>query len=78
MAEKQVERKIEVSKIGKPFKKGTHVSFTFHRHKYAGMVEKQLQNSAILNFDDEYENTTLAVDAKGKIIISYKKMKLLN
>ena len=41
-------KEIEVSSLGKPFVKGSHVSFTFHRHHFSGVVEKQLRNSAIL------------------------------
>ena len=62
---------------GKPFVKGTHVQFTFHRHNYKGVVEKQLKNSAIIDFDSEFSHTVTAEEMKQKIVISYAKMKKL-
>ena len=70
-------KEIEVSKLGQPFIEGSHVSFTFHRHRYLGTVEKQLRNSAILKFDKEFAQTTTAMDMKQRIVISYAKMKLI-
>ena len=67
------EKEIEVSSIGKAFVKGTHVEFTYHRHRFTGVIEKQLRNSAILNFD----HTNTAIDLKQKIVISYQKMKAI-
>ena len=37
------EKEIEVSSIGKAFVKGTHVEFTYHRHRFTGVIEKQLR-----------------------------------
>ncbi|WP_270627025.1 hypothetical protein [Ligilactobacillus ruminis] len=71
------EKKIEVSSIGKAFVKGTHVEFTYHRHRFTGVIEKQLRNSAILNFDPEFDHTNTAIDLKQKIVISYQKMKAI-
>ena len=83
------EKEIEVSSIGKAFVKGTHVEFTYHRHRftgvtvntlvgaYTGVIEKQLRNSAILNFDPEFDHTNTAIDLKQKIVISYQKMKAI-
>lgn len=71
------EKEIEVSGIGKPFVKGTHVRFTYHRHHFTGVVEKQLRNSAIISFDSEFDHTTTAIDLKQKIVISYKKMTMV-
>ena len=71
------EREIEVSSIGKAFVKGTHVEFTYHRHLFTGVIEKQLRNSAILNFDPEFDHTNTAIDLKQKIVISYQKMKAI-
>ena len=62
---------------GKSFVKGTHVQFTFHRHNYKGVVEKQLKNSAIIDFDPEFSHTVTAEEMKQKIVISYAKMKKL-
>ena len=70
-------KEIEVSSLGKPFVKGSHVSFTFHRHHFSRVVEKQLRNSAILKFDQEFAKTTTAMDMKQLIVISYSKMQLL-
>ena len=69
------EKEIEVSSIGKAFVKGTHVEFTYHR--FTGVIEKQLRNSAILNFDPEFDHTNTAIDLKQKIVISYQKMKAI-
>ena len=71
------EKEIEVSSIGKAFVKGTHVEFTYHRHSFTGVIEKQLRNSAILNFDPEFDHTNTAIDLKQKIVISYQKMKAI-
>ncbi len=71
------EKEIEVSSIGKAFVKGTHVEFTYHRHHFTGVIEKQLRNSAILNFDPEFDHTNTAIDLKQKIVISYHKMKAI-
>lgn len=71
------EKEIEVSSIGKAFVKGTHVEFTYHRHCFTGVIEKQLRNSAILNFDPEFDQTNTAIDLKQKIVISYQKMKAI-
>lgn len=71
------DKNIEVSEIGKKFVKGTHVEFKFHRHTFAGVVDKQLHNSAMIIFDDEYNKSITYQDAKGKIIISYSKMQII-
>lgn len=71
------EKEIEVSSIGKAFVKGTHVEFTYYRHRFTGVIEKQLRNSAILNFDPEFDHTNTAIDLKQKIVISYQKMKAI-
>ena len=71
------EKEIEVSSIGKAFVKGTHVEFTYHRHRFKCFIEKQLRNSAILNFDPEFDHTNTAIDLKQKIVISYQKMKAI-
>lgn len=71
------EKEIEVSSIGKAFVKGTHVEFTYHRYRFTGVIEKQLRNSAILNFDPEFDHTNTAIDLKQKIVISYQKMKAI-
>ncbi|KRL05315.1 hypothetical protein FC92_GL001476 [Liquorilactobacillus hordei DSM 19519] len=68
---------IEVSKLGEAFRKRTHVSFIFNRQHFKGIVEKQLKNSAIIDFDDEYKGSETALDLKQKVVISYSKMKLL-
>ena len=78
MESSREERKIEISKLGQDFMPGTHVEFTYHRHHFSGVVEKQLRNSAILVFDDEFKNTTTALDLKQKMVISYQKMTLQN
>ncbi|MCP0887227.1 hypothetical protein LB941_07750 [Ligilactobacillus sp. WILCCON 0076] len=70
-------KEIEVSELGKPFVKGSHVAFTFHRHHFVGTVEKQLKNSAILVFDKEFAKTMTAMDMKQKIVISYSKIQFL-
>ena len=71
------EKEIEVSSIGKAFVKGTHVEFTYHHNRFTGVIEKQLRNSAILNFDPEFDHTNTAIDLKQKIVISYQKMKAI-
>lgn len=71
------EKKIEISSTGKPFVKGTHVAFSYHRHHFKGIIEKQLRNSAIIVFDPEYEMTNTAIDLKQRIVISYTKMKAI-
>ncbi|KRM06250.1 MAG: hypothetical protein ABF624_04950 [Liquorilactobacillus ghanensis] len=69
---------IEVSKLGKPFKRDTHVAFIFHRHHFQGVVEKQLKNSAIIDFDSEFSQSNTAQELKQKVVISYTKLKLIN
>ncbi|KRN09762.1 hypothetical protein [Liquorilactobacillus mali] len=69
---------IEVNELGEPFIERTHVSFIFNRQHFKGIVEKQLKNSAIIDFDDEYSGSETALDLKQKVVISYSKMKLLN
>ncbi|KRL05414.1 hypothetical protein [Liquorilactobacillus oeni] len=66
---------IEVSKIGEPFRKDMHVSFVFNRHHFKGIVKKQLRNSAIIDFDDEYSQSSTALELKQKVVISYSKLK---
>ena len=68
---------IEVTELGEPFGKSTHVSFIFNRQHFKGIVEKQLKNSAIIDFDDEYSGSETALDLKQKVVVSYSKMKLL-
>lgn len=67
---------IEVSKLGEPFKKDTHVNFIFHRHHFSGIVEKQLKNSAIIDFDQKFSQSNTAQELKQKVVISYSKLKL--
>lgn len=69
---------IEVSKLGEPFKKNCHVSFIFHRHHFQGVIEKQLKNSAIIDFDSEFSQSSTAQELKQKVVISYAKLKLIN
>ncbi|WP_420806304.1 hypothetical protein [Liquorilactobacillus cacaonum] len=64
--------------MGEPFQKSVHVSFIFNRQHFKGTVEKQLKNSAIIDFDNEFSNSETALDLKQKVVISYSKMKLLN
>ena len=59
------EKEIEVSSIGKAFVKGTHVEFTYHRHRFTGVIEKQLRNSAI---------STLNLTIRIRQLISNKKL----
>ncbi len=67
---------IEISKLGQPFKKDTHVVFIFHRHHFSGIVEKQLKNSAIIDFDQKFSQSNTAQELKQKVVISYSKLKL--
>lgn len=79
--EKKIEKNkqiIEINKMGEPFQKSVHVSFIFNRQHFKGTVEKQLKNSAIIDFDNEFSNSETALELKQKVVISYSKMKLLN
>ena len=81
------DKNIEVSEIGKKFVKGAGFvrlfllllrnPWKFHRHTFTGVVDKQLHNSAMIIFDDEYNKSITYQDAKGKIIISYSKMQII-
>ena len=68
---------IEVSHLGQPFTVGSHVSFTFGKEHFDGIVEKQLKSSAIITFTGEGARSTLAQDLKQKIVISYRQMALV-
>ena len=74
---RQTEEKFEVSAEGKPYVKGTHVEFTYKRHKFTGIIEKQLRNSAIIVFDTEFADSYIALELKHRIVISYAKMKII-
>lgn len=79
--EKKIEKNkqiIEINKMGEPFQKSVRVSFIFNRQHFKGTVEKQLKNSAIIDFDNEFSNSETALELKQKVVISYSKMKLLN
>ncbi|GAJ26462.1 hypothetical protein JCM15457_1391 [Liquorilactobacillus sucicola DSM 21376 = JCM 15457] len=71
------EQVIEVSELGTPFVKNTHVAFVFHRHHFKGKIKKQLRNSAIIDFDSDYKESSTALELKQKVVISYSKMKLV-
>ncbi|KRL00894.1 hypothetical protein FC81_GL001728 [Liquorilactobacillus capillatus DSM 19910] len=66
-----------MSKLGTPFVKDKHVAFVFHRHHFEGKVAKQLRNSAIIDFDNDYKESSTALELKQKVVISYSKMKLV-
>lgn len=66
-----------VSKEGKAFVVGSHVSFTLHKKRYQGVVKKQLSNSAIIEFDEKFCHQPLVAELKNKVVISYHAMKLV-
>lgn len=68
---------IEVSILGEPFKKSRHVAFVFNRHHFKGIIKKQLKNSAIIDFDKEYSQSSTAQELKQKVVISYSKLKFV-
>ena len=71
------DKNIEVSESGKKFIKDKHIEYKINRIFLTGVVDKQLHNSAMIIFDDEYNKSITYQDAKGKIIISYSKMQII-
>lgn len=68
-------RPVEPSAEGDLFTVDTQVTFLMHGQLQTGIITKQLNNSAVVEIDENSDNTDLMVKSNGVIVINYKKLK---
>ncbi|WP_086444225.1 hypothetical protein [Candidatus Enterococcus lemimoniae] len=68
-------RPVEPSSEGDLFTVDTQVTFLMHGQLQTGIITKQLNNSAVVEIDENSDNTDLIVKSNGVIVINYKKLK---
>ncbi|MGM0217561.1 hypothetical protein [Enterococcus sp. AZ126] len=67
-------RPVEPSAEGDLFTVDTQVTFLMHGQTQTGIITKQLNNSAVVEIDENSTNTDLMVKSNGVIVINYKKL----
>ncbi|MFK4567351.1 hypothetical protein [Enterococcus sp. UD-01] len=70
-------RPVVPSSEGDLFTVDTQVTFLMHGQQQTGTITKQLSNSAVVEIDENAENTDLIAKSNGVIVINYKKLQKL-
>ncbi|MTD38142.1 hypothetical protein GIX45_05725 [Erwinia sp. CPCC 100877] len=70
-------RPVVPSSEGDLFTVDTQVTFLMHGQQQTGIITKQLSNSAVVEIDENAENTDLIAKSNGVIVINYKKLQKL-